>query len=87
MFHVNNGLYFKRFDDGSVLIVKKVDSSNDARTIFEQVLDADGWASVVASLSAYNETSISFQAARKFHAGEIPENYLLTAIGEKIQER
>ena len=85
MFHVNNGLYFKRLDDGSVLIVKRTDSHPDSPIVFEQIIDADSWASIVTSVSAYNETALSFQAARKFHAGEIPENYLQAAIGEKTQ--
>ena len=85
MFHVSNGLYFKRLNDGSVLIVKRTDSSEDSQIVFEQVIDADYWASIVASVSVYNELALSFQAAKKFHAGEIPENYLQAAIGEKTQ--
>jgi len=82
MFHVSNGLYFKRLNDGSVLIVKKTDSHPDSLIVFEQVIDADYWASIVTSVSTYNETALSFGAAKKFHAGEIPENYL-QAIVEK----
>src|SRR5512140_1719506 len=46
MHHVRNGLYFKRLDDGSVLLVKK--DGADGPLVFEAAIDKDAWCSVVA---------------------------------------
>lgn len=51
MFHSNSGLYFERLPDGGVRILKKADSNESSPVIFDHVLDAGQWASVVAAMS------------------------------------
>lgn len=51
MFHLNEGLYFEKQPDGGVRIVKRSGSQEDSPVIFDHVLDAGEWASVVAGMS------------------------------------
>ena len=60
IFHTHDGLYFTRFTDGSVGVVH--DPSG-----LVMMLDANTWASVVASMSAKGEDSLTFNAALRFH--------------------
>lgn len=64
-FHARDGWYFRREDDGSVRILAPDSLGPGAHQVV--TLDADTWASVVASVSSGGETSESFQAARRFH--------------------
>ena len=51
MFHIGDGLYFDRLPDGGVRIVKRSGNADDSPVIFDHVLDAGEWASVVAATS------------------------------------
>lgn len=51
MFHINEGLYFEKLPDGSVRIVKRSGNEPESPVIFDHVLDAGQWASVVAAMS------------------------------------
>jgi hypothetical protein len=64
-FHARAGWYFRRGADGSVTIWAAEDGA-------EITLDAGSWASVVASVSAPGESSATFAAARRLHAGGEP---------------
>lgn len=66
-FHARDGWYFRRENDGSVRILAPDSLGPGAHQVV--TLDADTWASVVASVSGGGETSESFQAARRFHDG------------------
>lgn len=58
MFHAKDGWYFGRTEEGGVHIV----SPNE-----EIRLDADTWASAVASVSAKGDIAEAFQEAKKLH--------------------
>jgi hypothetical protein len=60
-FHARAGWYFRRGEDGSVTIWPGEGE--------EITLDADSWASVVASVSAAGESSVTFALAKALHAG------------------
>jgi len=64
-FHARDNWFFRREDDGSVRIVAPDSMGPGAHQTV--VLDANTWASAVASVSAAGETSETFQAARQFH--------------------
>lgn len=52
MFHVRDGLYFERADEaGSVRIVKRASHEPGAPVVFEVVLDAHSWMSVLTEVS------------------------------------
>ena len=51
MFHINEGLYFERLPDGGVRIIKRNGNDAESPVIFDHVLDAGEWGSVVASMS------------------------------------
>lgn len=83
MFHWQNELFFGRRVDGSVRILKlpavpsweqwpKADDEYP-EALFDQTIDADSWASIVASVSAGGELFNRFYAAHDFHAstGEV----------------
>jgi hypothetical protein len=67
-FHTKQGLWFERTPEDGVLVTKTdVQGNNPEMAV---TLTADEWASVVAHVSAYGEDRLSWETARKFHAGE-----------------
>ena len=64
MFHAKEGWYFGRVEDGGVHIV----SPNE-----EVRLDADTWASAVASVSSRGDCAEAFQEAQRLHSLEKQE--------------
>lgn len=78
MYHANNGLYFKRQDDGSVVVEHWLHGAANAGRADQATVDvldrhwtmtASEWASVVASVSDYGETGESHTQALYFHRG------------------
>ena len=63
MFHAKDGLYFERLPDNQVRIIK-TDQEMDI------TLDANLWASVIASMSYYGEEDYGFYRALNFHRGD-----------------
>ena len=61
-FHARDGWYFHREPDGSVTIYASTPSAATRVT-----LDANTWASVVASVSVTGETAETFNHALTFH--------------------
>lgn len=66
-FHAREGWYFRREEDGSVRIMAPDSLGPGARQVV--TLDANTWASAVASVSAEGETADTFGRARDFHQG------------------
>lgn len=84
MFHWQDNVFFGRKHDGSVKILRLAKPPEDWHgwpaadtehpdALLEIVVDADSWASIIASVSAGGEIFNRFYAAQKFHAsaGEI----------------
>lgn len=70
MFHSSDGLYFEKLPDGGVRILKRSGSQEDSPVIFDHVLDANQWASVIASMSLHGEEDGGFYYALQFHRGD-----------------
>lgn len=70
MLHVKDGLYFERLPDNQVRILKKEKGTDDAPISFDMTLDANLWASVIASMSYYGEEDNGFYRALNFHRGD-----------------
>ena len=67
-FHLEQGLFFKRLENGKVRIRKyKTAHSKETEIIFEQVIDAFGWASIIGSVSNKGEGDGRFDIALQFH--------------------
>lgn len=78
MFHLTDGLYFEKLADGAVRILKKADSQESSPVIFDHMMEASHWASVIASMSHYGEESGGFYRALNFHRGDpLPEGVRL----------
>jgi hypothetical protein len=76
MFHLTDWLYFGRLADGAVRILKKESGAEDAPTILDVTIDANQWASVIASMSYLGEENGGFYHALHFHRGDaIPDAY------------
>jgi hypothetical protein len=75
-FHAADGWHFRRLHgaaEGFVAIEvdeRPAEGSAPHRSRAYIVIDNGTWASIVASVSAKSETSASFQAAERLHAGE-----------------
>lgn len=67
-FHARDGWFFRREDDGSVRVLGPDSLGPGAHQVV--TLDADAWASVVASVSSGGETFETFRAARSLHDGD-----------------
>lgn len=63
-FHWKDNWYFERRDNGVVRIYHLGERGIADEDI---EIDADSWASIMASVSAQGETAESFQEARNFH--------------------
>ena len=63
MFHVRDGLYFHRCDDGSVFVIVKNSAHERARVVASFHLDVHAWSSVVASMSAEGENADTWTVA------------------------
>ena len=62
-FHSKQGLFFRRDEDGNVIVRKVV----GGRVMFKITLDSNSWASVMASVCARGEDAFTFEEARQFH--------------------
>ncbi len=73
MIHFHDGLSFGRLPNGSVVIVKTENSGGVDIELFRTVIDPNGWASLIASVSLGGEGQGRFYAAQKFHntVGEV----------------
>lgn len=75
MFHVSDGLYFRRNEDASVTVLKTSDGlppnapEND-NVSFAATLDDGSWCSVVLSMSAFSERPGDWHAWMRHHKGE-----------------
>ena len=67
MFHWRNGLSFGRMPDGSVLISKTELSGESEIETFRAIIDPNGWASIIASVSKGGEDDGRFYEAMRFH--------------------
>ena len=67
-YHAQVGLWFHRLDDGSVR-VRKTDVQATV-VEWETVIPAEGWASVVASVSALGEDGPTWRKVLEFHQRE-----------------
>lgn len=66
-FHVSDGLFFRRADDGSVEVGEGADfDSVEVR----QVIEPSSWASVVAGVCARDEDHVTHTEALDFHMRE-----------------
>jgi hypothetical protein len=70
MFHLTDGLFFERLPDNQVRILKCESGRDDAPIVFDITLDAHSWASVIASMSYYEEEDNGFNRALNFHRGD-----------------
>jgi len=70
-FHWKDNWFFERREDGSVRIYHEdLEADQEGGLVEYDVcldIDADSWASIIASVSAQGETAKSFQEARNFH--------------------
>lgn len=74
MFHVKDGLFFDRLDNGTVRVVATSDgmavAEGGANVALDVTMDAAAWCSVIASMSAYGEDGGGWERAKAFHAEE-----------------
>lgn len=68
-FHSQDGLFFRRMDDGSVRVtLMEYTSGLDPRRVFQTLLPSSSWASVIASMSLRGENSfIDYINAVNYH--------------------
>ncbi len=67
MFHVADGLYFDRLDEGSVHIRKETKEADSTSVLFEQTISPSEWASIVAAVSHPENQDGAHDAANKLH--------------------
>lgn len=72
MFHVSDGLFFRRNSDGSVAIIETSDGKEPTadNIRFTHEILAGPWCSVVLTMSAFNERPGDWHAWMKHHKGE-----------------
>lgn len=73
-FHVTQGLYFRRNQDGSVTVSVEYDQGDTTSLVREITVDVDGFASVVAAMSARGIAPGNFHDAHEFLTRAPKEN-------------
>lgn len=63
-YHYRDGVYFNRLADGSVRVMK---APEQAAPVWDLVIDAESWPSIVAAMSAQGETAEAFRIAKELH--------------------
>lgn len=66
-FHAHNGIFFKRTDEGDVLVTIVSETEHSIQET--HTIPSGVWASVVASVSGRGETYERWQQALAFHKG------------------
>lgn len=67
MFHVKEGLYFERTTYGGVHITKRSTAHPESPIEMDMIINDSEWASIMASVSARNETGETYREAMEFH--------------------
>jgi hypothetical protein len=67
-FHWQDDIYFRRMEDGSVLVTSFWQYNNSPQER-KWTISSDAWASIVSSISASGETSETWGQAKTFHNG------------------
>jgi len=67
MFHLKDGWFFERQNNGGVKILKRATARDESPVVSEVIIDDAGWASIVASVSHRGETGDTWREALKFH--------------------
>ena len=70
-FHVGDGLYFCRLDNGSVRIIKKADGMANSPVVFSVDIDDGGWVSAVLTMTQFNERPGDFHRWMDHHHGRV----------------
>jgi hypothetical protein len=72
MFHVSDGVFFRRNSDGSVAIFETTDGKEPGadNIRFTHEILAGPWVSVVLTMSQFNERPGDWHAWMKHHMGE-----------------
>ena len=70
MFHLQDNVYFERQPDGRIRIVVREGAMADAPVIKDTITTVEGFASVMASMSAAGETLQTWQAACRYLKSE-----------------
>ena len=76
MFHSHDSWYWERLADGGVRVVQKCRrftvgmEKPETLELQDHVLTAEAWASIVASVSARDETTETYHEALAFHSKE-----------------
>ncbi len=81
-FHVQDGLYFNRLEDGSVHILKMASGhAEDEEILFELTVDENVWASIISSMSKAGEGDGGFYQALHFHNSDREDYPLVDGAG------
>jgi hypothetical protein len=67
VFHHRDGLYFERLADGSVRMFKRATANPADPLLFEHIIPASEWPSIVSSVSAGGELDGRYAAAQVLH--------------------
>lgn len=75
--HIKNGWNFSRLPDGGVKIHQtdlSAPEDSDNAPLAEIVISDSEWQSIIAGMSAYEDSAEAFQWAELFHGGKIAFN-------------
>lgn len=84
MFHLQDNIYFERQQNGSVRILVREGKQADAPIIKDTTVTLEGFASVVASMCAFGETTETWQEACVFLERPYPGDDEAFARWQKI---
>ena len=66
-FHWSRGMYFRRLPDGGVEVTQTKEGGGKNDVVWQRVIPAAEWASIVTAVSKSGETCDGYRAALDFH--------------------
>lgn len=67
--YTNNRFSFEKLSNGKVRLIVRAGAGPDAEILIDETIEANIWASIIATMSYYREEDYGFYRALNFHTG------------------
>lgn len=67
--YTNTRFSFEKLSDGNVRLIVRAGVAPDAEILIDETIEANIWASIIATMSYYGEEDYGFYRALNFHTG------------------
>ena len=86
--HIKNGWNFSRLSDGGVKVHRtdlSAPEGSDSAPLAEILISDSEWQSIIAGMSAYEDSARAFAMAKAFHQADPILNFgVINAVADKV---